>query len=467
MKEKKPENNKNSFQSRTLAATLLLLLYVGIISLVYVLFINNISEEICYSDLSAATKESCRTIENNFRNDRSSLRLLSRMIAQEDSLYSNQVNNFMTSYDVNTLISNIAILTPDNTIVQSRQQNTSAEGIMDYAMESVLGEHITNLRKSSITENAIVMYSFIPIRVSGKTTGMLFTELNPSAIAMAWSPEMYDGKASFCIIDRTTGELLVNDWNESVQNVSDIGYAALTEDIQNGETGFLQIKSGNENQFISYMPMELENWEIAFIISEDVVFASAKKMHNIMSLFLIAGAAGFVVYLLWLMWSNRKAIVEAEKKANIDVLTGLQNRNRYEQICKMLKDKEKGLACIYIDANGLHEINNAKGHLAGDQMLRFIADTLKVAFGEDMAYRIGGDEFVVFQQKKSMEELEAVLSDFSQTLKKNDYHASIGICIGSSDMPLSEIIKTAEKRMYEDKKKYYASIGKDVRNKIE
>lgn len=467
MKEKKPEKKASSFQSRTLAATLLLLLYVGIISFVYVVLINNISEKICYSDLSAATKESCRTIENNFRNDRSSLRLLSRMIAQEDSLYSNQVNNFMTSYDVNTLISNIAILTPDNTIVQSRQQNTSAEGIMDYAVESRLGEHISNLRKSSITENAMVMYSYIPIRVSGKTTGILFTELNPSAIAMAWSPEMYNGKAKFCIIDRTTGELLVNDWNEGIKNVSDIGYPALAEDIQNGETGFQQIKSGEENQFISYMPMELENWEIAFIISEDEVFASANQMHGIMRLFLIAGSAGFLVYLLWLMWSNRQAIVHAEKKANIDVLTGLQNRNRYEHICKMLKNKEKGLACIYVDVNGLHEINNTKGHLAGDQMLRFIADTLKVAFGEEMTYRIGGDEFVIFQQKKKMEELETVLADFNETLRKNDYHASIGICIGENNMPLDDIIKTAEMRMYEDKTRYYESIGREVRNKIE
>lgn len=464
---KKETQQKNIFKSHSIAATMLLLVYVGVISLVYTLFINNISTENCYSDLSAGTKEACHTIENNFRNDRSSLRLLSRVIAQESNMYSNEVNNYMTTYDVNTLISNIAILMPNNEIVQSRGQNSSSEGIMDYATESALGEHISNLRKSTITENSTVMYSYIPIRISGKTIAMLFTELNPSALAMAWSPEIYDGEASFCIIDRSTGEVLINDWDENIKNVANLGSSELTENINSGGDGFLQMEFGKDEVFVSYMPMELENWEIMFIVSKDKVFASANKMHNIMIAFLIAGAAGFLFYLLWVMWSNRRSIINAEKKANIDVLTGLQNRNLYEQNCKAFTGKEKGLACIYIDANGLHEINNTKGHLAGDQMLRFIADTLKVAFGEDMAYRIGGDEFVVFQKKKKMEELESILSEFSETLSKNEYHASIGICIGDGDTTLNEIIKTAEKRMYDDKKKYYERLGKDVRNKIE
>lgn len=465
MKDK--ERQKNIFKSHSLAATLILLVYIGTISLVYTFFINNISTENCYSDLSAGTKEACHTIENNFRNDRSSLRLLSRVIAQESNMYSNEVNNYMTTYDINTLISNIAILMPNNEIVQSRGQNSSSEGFMDYNTEQKLGEHISNLRKSTIKENTTVMYSFIPIRISGKTVAMLFTELNPSSLAMAWSPEIYDGEASFCIIDRSTGEVLINDWNEEIKNISDIGSAELTENINSGKDGFLQMKFGKDEVFVSYMPMELENWEIMFIVGKDKVFASANKMHNSMVAFLTAGAAGFTAYLLWLMWSNRRSIINAEKKANVDVLTGLHNRNLYEKNCKALTGKENGLACIYIDANGLHEINNTKGHLAGDQMLRFIADTLKVAFGEEMVYRIGGDEFVVFQKKKTLNELENIMSEINENLGKNNYHVSTGICIGDDDITLNELIKTAEKRMYDDKKKYYESLGKDVRNKIE
>ena len=466
MKENKPQNKKYTFQSHSLAATLLLFIYIGIIAAIYVIFINALSEKNCYTDLSASTIESCHTIENNFRNDRSSLRLLSRMIANEKNLYSNEVNNFLTSYDVNTLISNIAILTPDNNIIQSRQHNNSADGIMDFAVESKLGEHISELRKSSIIENSDVMYSFIPIRSNGKTIGMLFTELNPTSIANAWSPEMYDHKASFCIIRRETGEIIVNDWNKNIKNISDLNNKKLEESIKNGESGFQEIKSDNTEQFVSYMPMELENWEIAFFISKDVVFASANEMHNLMKLFLLGILIGFILFILWILWSNRSSIANAEKTANIDVLTGLQNRNRYEKVCKTLKNNSKNITCIYIDANGLHDINNTKGHLAGDQMLRFIADTLKVAFGDEMLFRIGGDEFIVFLKEKNISGINNKLSDIREILKKNDYYASIGVYTADENIILDDAIKNAEKLMYEDKKKYYELIGKDVRNKI-
>lgn len=455
------------FKSRSIAVALLLFMYIGVISSVYALYIDDLSKKNCYTELSASTKESCRTIENKFRNDRLSLRLLSRMIAQEDSLYSNQVNNFLTSYDVNSLISNIAILTPDNKIVQSRQHNTTAGEIMKYETESKKGEHISELRKSSIMENTDVMYSFMPIRVGGKTKGVLFTELNPSAVVNAWSPEIYDGNASFCIIDRDTGAVLINDWNDEIKNISNIGYDELTKAILNGEKGFKEIKYGKKEQFVSYMPMELENWEIAFFIDQDVVLASNIKLHYGMQFFLAACAGGFVLCLFLLIWSNRRSIANAEKDANTDVLTSLQNRNRYEKLCIELKGNEKKLTCIYIDANGLHEMNNSKGHLAGDQMLRFIADTLKVSFGEEMTFRIGGDEFVVFQEEFDLGKIQTKLTNFAEALEKNGYYASVGVCSAEDGISIESIIKTAEKRMYEDKKKYYERIGKAVRNIIE
>lgn len=466
---KKSKQQNNLFKKQGLAASLLLLVYIAIISILYTLYVNNISIKNCYTDLSASTRESCKTIENNFRNDRSSLRLLSRVIAQESNMYSNEVNNYMTTYDVNTLISNIAILMPNDEIVQSRLSNSTstAGGIMSYDKESALGEHISNLRKSTIKENTDVLYSFIPIRISGKTIAMLFTELNPASIASAWSPEMYDGDTTFCIIDRSTGEILINDWNTEMKNISDVGSTELAENIRNGNEGFMQMKSGKKDVFVSYMPMELENWEIMFVVGKDKVFAYANKMRTIMAVFLIAGAVGFSAYLVRLMWSNRRAIINAENQANIDILTGLQNRNLYEKKCKALEGREDGLACIYVDANGLHEVNNTKGHLAGDQMLRFIADTLKVSFGENMVYRIGGDEFVIFQEDKTLEFLEKILTQTNEDLSKNDYHVSTGICIGDKKINLNEIIKTAEKRMYDDKKRYYEKLGKDVRNKIE
>lgn len=53
-------------------------------------------------------------------------------------------------------------------------------------------------------------------------------------------------------------------------------------------------------------------------------------------------------------------------------------------------------AVFYLDANGLHELNNHLGHKAGDEMLICIGTSLVELFGCEDVYRIGGDEFIVF-----------------------------------------------------------------------
>ena len=77
-----------------------------------------------------------------------------------------------------------------------------------------------------------------------------------------------------------------------------------------------------------------------------------------------------------------------------DVLTDLRNRNSFEQI---LESKNYHPAyCIYIDVNGLHELNNKEGHMAGDEMLKYVARILAEYFEKAHCFRVGGDEFVAF-----------------------------------------------------------------------
>ena len=214
------------------------------------------------------------------------------------------------------------------------------------------------------------------------------------------------------------------------------------------------------------MPMELEDWEIMVAVSEEAVFASTEEVHHAMLWFLAVLMILLLIYLIWMLKTNRSSIVNAKKQANTDVLTGLMNRNQYEAYCQKIQHQTDGLTCIYIDANGLHEINNTKGHLAGDQMLRYIADTLKVQFGENDVYRIGGDEFVVFQTKRTEQEIKSALHHVHEGIERNAYHVSAGYCTGTPGMLLKEIIKSAEVRMYAEKQKYYETLGQKVRNQM-
>lgn len=466
MSKNKSDKNGILFQNKSLLSTFILLLSVAAISFILVLRIESLTREQCYKILSSSTKEAGAMIENNFSNDRNSLRILSRVIALEDDLTSGEVNEILTTYSVSSLISNIAIVTPENTIVQIRGGNIENNRVLDFAHEASLGEHVSGLQQPINSSGNKVMRNYVPIKKSGKIIGILFLEMNPAEISGAWSPEIYDNSASFCVIDRTTGDFLINSYDKSVTNLSELASGELAENIRSGKTGFMQMRSSNDKEahFVSYMPMEMENWEIMVAVPESAVFASANAIRSSLRVFLAVVSVSLILYLVWIVYSARRSIAATEKQANIDVLTGLQNRNRYEAFCKALGKKSADIGCIYIDANGLHEINNSRGHLAGDQMLRFIADTLKVAFGEETVYRIGGDEFVVFSRDRSGCELDSDMIRVHEELERNDYHISSGICMSDEAESVDEMIKTAEKRMYEVKRKYYESIGRQLRN---
>ena len=86
------------------------------------------------------------------------------------------------------------------------------------------------------------------------------------------------------------------------------------------------------------------------------------------------------------------------QEALSDALTNLGNRNRFEKTIQAFEFDKHGcgtLGCIYIDVNGLHEINNHLGHQAGDRMLKTISDIFLEYFDSQDIFRIGGDEFVI------------------------------------------------------------------------
>ena len=67
--------------------------------------------------------------------------------------------------------------------------------------------------------------------------------------------------------------------------------------------------------------------------------------------------------------------------SELDLLTGMRNRNAYEQsLSKYPLFCKNSVSCIFADVNGLHELNNTKGHEAGDKMLRFVSEKLMELF---------------------------------------------------------------------------------------
>ena len=158
---------------------------------------------------------------------------------------------------------------------------------------------------------------------------------------------------------------------------------------------------------------------------------------------------------------------QIEYMSQTDLLTAVKNRNHYENRLPKYPDMcASNLICVYGDVNGLHEINNRQGHLAGDKMLRDAAAAMQQYFGTEHTYRIGGDEFGAFRLDGKPEEVSAAVDRMQQELAEKGWHVSFGMSVhemaqGTPDM--FELVKQAESNMFAAKREFYRQSGHDRR----
>lgn len=150
------------------------------------------------------------------------------------------------------------------------------------------------------------------------------------------------------------------------------------------------------------------------------------------------------------------------QEALSDALTNLGNRNRFEKTIQAFEFDKQGcgtLGCIYIDVNGLHEINNHLGHQAGDRMLKTISDIFLEYFDSQDIFRIGGDEFVILCKNMGREELVRRIEQVCRKTEEAGFSLATGLEWRESDLRIEDIVQKAERAMQENKKGFYSSKG--------
>ncbi len=162
----------------------------------------------------------------------------------------------------------------------------------------------------------------------------------------------------------------------------------------------------------------------------------------------------------------KEICLKLRDKSRVDALTDMQNRNAYEaDFCKVAKRCEESLGCIYIDVNGLKDLNDTLGHEEGDKMLKVVADCVKKYFGEEFSYRVGGDEFVSFVIDPKSYGIKDMVDDFLAEIHNWDYYASVGWKIHKLDtLSMKDLIAGAESEMYKKKVDFYKQVGFDRRS---
>ncbi|HEX7168649.1 MAG TPA: GGDEF domain-containing protein [Acidimicrobiales bacterium] len=137
--------------------------------------------------------------------------------------------------------------------------------------------------------------------------------------------------------------------------------------------------------------------------------------------------------------------------AFIDALTGLPNRRAFDDDLarEVSRSRRHGdpLSVAIVDIDGLKSVNDTQGHAAGDEALRSVATLLRSALRhEDVAYRIGGDEFAIL-----FPAIDAGDGTFlRERIGPGNATVTIGVASSARD-PLDDLVAIADRRLYEQR----------------
>lgn len=159
------------------------------------------------------------------------------------------------------------------------------------------------------------------------------------------------------------------------------------------------------------------------------------------------------------------AIEEQRKKAMHDALTGLPNRESYQQRIEQETHRIEryggSLSLMMCDIDLFKRINDNYGHLAGDKVLKIIARSLQSNLRDsDFIARFGGEEFIVLMPETSAEEAKFVADKLRKKIEESPFNfkkepvqitISFGISEFSQGESLEEVFQRADKALYKAK----------------
>ncbi len=149
--------------------------------------------------------------------------------------------------------------------------------------------------------------------------------------------------------------------------------------------------------------------------------------------------------------------------ASRDSLTGAHNRlsltSTYDYFEKH-KNNQSSLCLLFIDLDYFKQVNDQYGHDAGDKVLIETASLFGQVVGDDNLYRIGGEEFCVTLFDQSSDQAEIVAERIRELMSQHVFRfgdkqiritLSVGLCEYSDGDKLSDLLKLADKQLYQAK----------------
>ncbi len=159
-----------------------------------------------------------------------------------------------------------------------------------------------------------------------------------------------------------------------------------------------------------------------------------------------------------------KAHAQLSEKARLDDMTGLLNREAFFASLKNVRRRTDTGVLLIIDADNFKQINDTHGHQQGDVALLLMSEAIaKSVRDHDLVGRIGGEEFGAFLTGTDAEEAMIVAERIRLSVEAIQFSPGEGqvlplsVSIGAARLrphaPWSEVMREADRRLYEAKRR--------------
>ena len=144
-------------------------------------------------------------------------------------------------------------------------------------------------------------------------------------------------------------------------------------------------------------------------------------------------------------------------QAQTDSLTGLANRAAFTQALELALVGHPLPTVLFVDLDDFKTVNDGLGHVAGDELLRHIADRLRsIVRPQDLCARLGGDEFAVLLPGETPEVAYAVAQRLVELVAepvmlrqgRAPVGASVGVAAALASMSAEQLMQRADAAMY-------------------
>ncbi|REE91531.1 diguanylate cyclase (GGDEF)-like protein [Paenibacillus taihuensis] len=193
-----------------------------------------------------------------------------------------------------------------------------------------------------------------------------------------------------------------------------------------------------------------------------------RTMYHILEMMVIIYVVAFGIIYAIIRWANARSVYLLEvirKMAYYDELTGIPNRNYFQEYLKTMFDDRRDhcFALFMIDLDNFKTINDSLGHAAGDQLLVNASHRFSEQLnGNGFLARIGGDEFTLVLPIDAPQDAENVaeglLSSFREPFLLDGHEFAVSMSIGISLYPhhgrdTDSLLKCADIALYCEKYK--------------